>query len=594
MPTKANNLLILPVDIGKAIVEAGAVIACPLLGTEKFVDFCRKRDLSINRERLVRLERLGLFAPVFRVRTPEEDTPPFHIPIREGNNWFDKGWAWDTTGIPSDYKVPDHKNREEEGYYSIFQIDWLEPILQDMTLSVQLDSYLDRNKEEDIDWHKNGVCWMQHAEALLESSRTHEYRRSLALLCQFISNRYYPKTQTDQRTIRVSKGLLSADQWITISKLDWDWHEEVRNWDPRIAEHLFELTPEKLRHAFQGLAVSQEFFDPIAQWYPLTQFVSVNERKNLKGMALRAETLRTGTHMLRLLYRDLYGEELPHPNEVTGTIIHHIPELEVRQDTRRYLEFVANRFGVNPQPKLVLFVEGESEDAAVKKIFEGYWGCHPGILGIEIIILGGVGTATGTKREDRFQAILRLIDYLHHHQTFTFLVLDNENRATKLRERAQEAKSRHSDQRYVTRPEYIHIWNDSFEFDNFSPDEIAAAMNELVQDRAHFSSTEVANCKNAENPGRELEKLYRGKTNYDLPKVRLNEIMIEHILSGNSHQEIEDRPIIKVLKQIADLAVRNPLPTTNKSWKINQSSEYLGGLIPQPLSVETRKKGEGI
>jgi len=315
MSRKTGDLLTIPGNIGKAIVEAGALIACPLLGTDRFVDFCRERGLSIDRARLVRFERLGLFSPVFRVRTPEKDTPPFSIPIREGNNWFDKGWAWDTTGIPLNYEVPDHKNREEEGYYSIFQIDWLEPILEEMTCSVQLDSYLDRNKEEDINWHKNGTSWMQWAETVLESSRTHEHRRSLALLCQFISNRYYPKTQTDRRTIRTG-GRFFLDRWTNINAPPgWDWHEEIRNWDHRVVERLFELTPEKLRHAFQGLAVSQKFCDPIAQWYPLVQFVSVNERENLKGAALRAETLRVGAHMLRFLYRDLYGEELPHPNE---------------------------------------------------------------------------------------------------------------------------------------------------------------------------------------------------------------------------------------------------------------------------------------
>nr|VFK26953.1 MAG: hypothetical protein BECKMB1821G_GA0114241_102426 [Candidatus Kentron sp. MB] len=575
MPTKTNNLLTLPVDIGKAIIEARAVIACPLLGTDRFVDFCRKRDLSIDRTRLVRLECLGLFAPVFRVRTPEKDTPLFHIPIRENNNWFDKGWAWDTTGIPPDYEIPNHENREEEGYYSIFQIDWLDLILREMTLSVQLDNYLDSNKKESIDWQKNGVRWMQHAEALLESSRTHEYRRSLALLCQFISNRYYPKTQTDQRTIRTG-GRFFSDRWININvPLDWDWHEEVRNWDPCIAERQFDLTPEKLRHAFEGLAVAQESCDPVARWYPLVQFISINEREKLKGAALRAETLRAGAHMLRFLHKDLYGEKLPHPNEVARTIIHHIPELEIRQDTRRYLEFVTNCFAVNPQPKLVLFVEGESEDAAVKKFFEGYWGVHPGGLGIEIIVLGGVGTATGTKREDRFRAIVRLIDYLHHHQTVTFLVLDNENNANKLKKLAQR-KSKHIDQRYVTRPEYIHIWEKSFEFDNFSCDEIATAMNQLAQDRAHFSSVEVGDCKKAENPGRELEELYRKQANYELPKVRLNEILIEYILSDSLHRKIEDRPIIQVLRQVADLAGRNPFPTSNESWEFNQSCGIFG------------------
>lgn len=93
-----DKLLTLPVNAGRAIVEAGALIACPLLGTDRFIKFCRERGLSINRDRLFRLERLGLFAPGFRVRTPKKETQPFNIPVRKGNNWFTKRWAWDTTG----------------------------------------------------------------------------------------------------------------------------------------------------------------------------------------------------------------------------------------------------------------------------------------------------------------------------------------------------------------------------------------------------------------------------------------------------------------------------------------------------------------
>ncbi len=570
-----DKLLTLPVNVGRAIVEAGAVIACPLLGTDRFIKFCRERGLSIDRERLLRLERLGLFAPVFRIRTPKKDTSPFYIPARKGNNWFTKKWARDTTGIPPAYEVPDHKDRTQEGYFSAFQIDYLHIVLQEMTLQVQLDSYLDRNGEQSIDWQNNGDSWMQYAGSCLESLRAHEHRRSVALLCQFISNRYFPNTQGDQRMIQVGGGHYS-DQWISVNGFDWNWYKDVNNWKPQTAERLFDLTRDKLHHAYNGLAVAQAHCDPLERWYQLTQFVAVGERKKLKGDALRAETLRAGAHMLRLLYKDLYDDDLPNPNEVTGTIITHIPELPVRQDPRRYLEFVVNRFGLNPQPKLSLIVEGQSEEVAVQKIFEKYFGAHPGKYGIEIIVLGSVDVATGSKKEDRFRAILRLIDYLHHHQTITFLILDNENYAERLKRESRKSKSIHSKQRYVTRPEYIRIWKDALEFDNFSCSEIAAAMNELVQGYASFTSAEVAACKKDPNPGSSLQKLYQKKAQYGLQKIKLNEILIEHMMSPHSRRRIENRPIIKVLERVARLAARNPLPTMYETWEKNQASKYLG------------------
>ena len=570
-----DNLLTIPAHAGRAIVKTGAVIACSLLGTDRFVTFCNERGLSIDRERLIRFERLGLFSPIFRVREPQEDVSPFYIPVRNGNDWFAKGWAWDTTGIPSTFEVPEHNDRTQEGYYSIFQLDYLHIVLSEMTIRIQLDSYLDSAKDKTIDWQKRGERWMQHAESCSKSLLVHEYRRSKALLCQFISNRYFPETQGDQRIIQIGGGYYS-DNWISVSGSGWDWHEEVRNWNPVAVESLFDLTPEKLRHAYEGLALAQSSCDPLSSWYQLTQFVSMQERRRLKGDALRAETLRVGSHMLRLLHKDLYGEELPHPNEVGRTVIIHMPELEVRQDARRHLEFVVNRFGLNPQPKLSLFVEGEGEDIAVRKIFSECFGIHPGMCGIEIIVLGGVGTATGTKKEDRFRAILRLLDYLHHHQTFTFLILDNENYANKLKVETRKAKSKLSEQRYVTRPEYIRIWKDSFEFDNFSCSEIATAMNELAQGRASFSSANVIVCKSAKNPGAALTELYHKRTNYDLPKIKLNEVLIEYMLSGKTRRKIGNRPIIKVLERVVRLATRNPFPIMHKDWEHNQVSKYFG------------------
>ena len=572
--TSNEKLLTIPDKAGRAIVESSAVLACRLLGTDDFVKFCSKRGLNINRQRLIRLERLSLFAPIFRVRTPKGKAEPFHIPIRKGNNWFTKRWAYDTTCVPQSHDVPVHTDRDHEGYYSVFQIDYLQVVLMELTLQISLDDYLDHRDGPPIDWQKKGIDLMEVAGQIASGLRDHEYRRAIALLCQQISNRYYPQTQGDMRTIQIRSGH-SSDFWVSVNARDWDWDDEVLRWDPKKTEKLYGLTPEKLRHAYKTLAIAQARCDPIEHWYLLTQFISLREREKLKGDALRAETLRAGAHMFRLLYKDLYEEELPHPNEVTKTIRLNIPEIEIRRDVRRYLEFVTNRFGINPQPKLSLIVEGQSEEAAVIQIFEEYYGIHPGTIGIEIIVLGGVDVATGNKK-DSFRAIFRLIDYLHHHQTITFLILDNENYASHLKKEARTAKSIHNDRRYVTRLNYIKIWKESFEFDNFSCTEIAAALNELAQGYATFTTKEVTGVKKLSNPGSELTKLYHKKTSYDLPKIKLGEILVRNMMSPSAKRKIESRPIIKTLNRVECLAVRNPLPITHKVWKANQESKYLG------------------
>ena len=108
-------LLTVPPRAGRTIVEAGAVFARPLLGTDPFAKFCSDRGLAIDRKRLIRLERLGLFAPVFRVRTPRKPTGQFRIPPTTGENWFSKRWARDTTAIPRETCRPGAHRSDPRG-----------------------------------------------------------------------------------------------------------------------------------------------------------------------------------------------------------------------------------------------------------------------------------------------------------------------------------------------------------------------------------------------------------------------------------------------------------------------------------------------
>ena len=218
------------------------------------------------------------------------------------------------------YITPNYNDRNQEGYYSIFQIHNLDLVLGEMTRKIELDAFLDSNADKRTAWQIKGDRLMHDAEERLEHRTVDEYCRSVPLLCQYISNRYYPQTQSDLRTIRTEMGWYQ-DQWICGYGPDLDWREEARKWGPQVTARLFNLTPEKLRHAYNGLSSTQADCDPLENWYKLTQFISIDKRKRLKGDALRAETLRAGALMLGLLHKDLYDEDLPLPNEVYGTII---------------------------------------------------------------------------------------------------------------------------------------------------------------------------------------------------------------------------------------------------------------------------------
>jgi hypothetical protein len=584
--TGQTPLLALPPNAGRRIVEDGAVFCAYLLGMDKFVSYCKERDVKITAERLTRLERLGRFGPIFRARYPDEDVPHFRLPIRAENNWFEKGWAWDTTHPGQGYDVPNARAEEHEAYYSIFQLDELRTELTNLSINVELDWMLEPGAL-DRNWNDRAAEWVQMASFETIDRRTREFRRAIAFLCQMISERYYPYARSDQRRMQTGRTRF-YDAWLSGDSLG-EWEDVARNWDPNRAAEFFDLTSATLQHAYETLAVSQTFIDPLEQWQQLVQFVNIRERDRLKDKALLAENIRGGAIMLRKFYEHLYDQKLPVPHEVTGQIITHTPELEIRKDTRRYLEFVANRFHLNPQPLVALFVEGPTEARAIDIIFEKVFASHPGTYGIEVIVLGGVDNATGSK-EDSYRAIFRLLDYLHHHQTITYIILDNERFARKLKAQAKSAKSIHYRNRMVTRPDHIKVWNIAFEFDNFTDSEIAKALVQISAGKCRACTGDVTLCRKAKDAGAALKNLYQDRVASKLDKMKLMETLIETMLSPTCRTKLKNRPIIKTLEKVSRLGARNPLPLRLDWWEENQLSSYLGTRRRRPKKLPRAKR----
>lgn len=588
-PTSQPNLLTIPPRAAVLLLRNGGVHHCPPLRSEEFLQFCTLCGIAINEPRLLQFERLGIFMPLFRVYRSKA-RQPLRLPLAN-NRWFRLGYAVDCTQGET-HAVPERNGGDSEAYYSRFQIASLLFVLAQFTMSINLEEFLD-NHLNDAAWVGRGAQLRRLAKQFGKlSDYTRQFRPAIDLLCQFISDRYFPHTRSNQRTREVSQGGLKWDRWMVVGDTAWRWEQYARVWDSSVTKRAFKLTPDRLRHAYEALSLQQSHHDPLEHWYQLMQFASPRERDRLKGKAFAAQAMRGGALMLRLLYRDLYREELPDPNEVRGTILTHIPELAVRADARRHMELITNRFDLNSAPKLTLFVEGASEEAAVKTIFERFFGAHAGTHQIEVINLGGVDNATGGRKMDRFRAILRLVDYLHHHQTFTFLILDNENNARKLKEAAKSFASTLHTNRYATRPEYIKIWRSSFEFDNFSATEIAHAMTALARGNAAFSPQDIIHCKKSENPGAKLSDLYSQRTNAGLNKVDLSAALVEMMFDPETRKAPANRPLISTLAQVVRLAAKNPFPTMQEVWERNQVSSYLGRTRLR-IRRKPKKKGQG-
>jgi hypothetical protein len=254
----------------------------------------------------------------------------------------------------------------------------------------------------------------------------------------------------------------------------------------------------------------------------------------------------------------------------------------VIDDPLRHLELVVNNYNLNPRPKLILLVEGNGEEREIPRLFEELLGCKPSSVGIEIRGLGGVGEFTGQKRRDKYGALEKFIDDHHHRQTVVYLILDNEDRVAQVKRNLVNAPSKLFPERRVTKDDYIRVWEQSIEFDNFSDAELAEALSAVSEGRYVFAPEELAACRAAHRVGSgdPLSGLYRTKLDFDLPKRKLLSVLVSRMLANRGHEfdekHVGKRPLVRLLESVLDLAVMNPWPTTRETWEENQRSGYLG------------------
>lgn len=613
-----QNGLFMPQLVAASIVDREAYRACPLLSSDNFVSFCRDRRLNIHVDRLRHLERLGLFLPILRVYRfditvkiefvdggqryrdlgelkPGEawdgdvltELARFDFGRRFIQSWLEEGYAWDPRGPSSSHAATiDTDARRHEAYYSQFQIFELELLLSALTATVNIEWALRPDGSIDPDWGDN--LKPQFSEFAVEIAKTFASNSAneISVISQIISDRYYPKTQTDERRVIVPGGHSGFHSW--------DWYEFARHWDaPRVAAELY-LSKEEVRRLYERVFLSYRTIDPLENWRGLVRFVAVAKRQQLKGDALRALTLGEMARMFRLFYQDAFGERLDPHEEFGGTVIHRTPDIAVEDDPLRALELVANNFGVNPKPQLVLFVEGATELAVVPLLFDRLYATTPGVLGIELVSVGGVSNATGGK-DSSYSALWRLIDYLHHHQTIAFVLLDNEGLApVNIGKGLRRAHSIHFPDRRVTRPDYVKLWKLSLEMDNFNDAELAKALTQYAGGQAKFKAADVKVCReSAKGPlkkntkMRTLDVLHEERTGKNLNKPQFGRLLIDFMFDSATKRKPEHRPIVKFLAKVGERAAKNPQPVTHAIWEYNQRTGYFGTL--RPGAVARRK-----
>ena len=590
----------------KTIIENEWFIVCDLLPSDGFIKFCRSRGINTSREQLEQLEKLKLLYPIARVRFPNvtvkfeysedrrtyrylgvleegeawsgetrEDYAAFSFTRREAEDWLKNGWLWDpqSRDFESWSEFLEKGEPRVESYYSMFQCLPLYHLCQDLTIRVEGEWWGTYSREE---VQQTGQQMVGRAQARIESIQKNAYPWArIALICQAISNRYYPKTQSDRRALSISQ------RW---PYHDWHWQEYCRKWNAEAVQQLLDVSIEDLKTLQERTARDARAIDPLEHWYSLIRFVSVDQRARLKDNALLAQTFYTIEEMLRLFYRDLMGVSLYPPDESRGWRRSDFYGEGVPENELQYLEFLTNQYHLNPRPRLLLFIEGECERQEVPRIARELLGCPLERVGIQVESLIGIGEA---------KKLERLIDHYHYRQTIVYLMLDNENKAKRWRNRLLRAKSKFPDvPGTITKSEYVFVWEKSFEFDNFSDDEIAAAMTKVAGKRYEFTAGEVAQARAKFGQQRDrLSGLYKQRLGYDLNKPRLAETLVQAMLdnpAGEFNAEgMPKRPITAKVWEIIQLAAKNYQPIRLKDWQATQQGEFIRGTKEGPRTPKS-------
>lgn len=569
----------------KYIIDNDLYVCCPLLTTNSFIRFCKERRVVVKREQLERFDELGVFKPIARVEFPKikresstgdvfEEYARLWFMKDQAKSWLEENLLWDPLSKPFKlWEIFDNEMEQQraECYYSLFQVYPLNTLLNLTGMQLRAEWWISYSDEQIKDMTNKIKNWATKSISAYQKGQ--DKRQTLAYICQILSNRYYPKTQSDRRSYQIP---LSMDHH------KWDWFNYCSTWDANKVLNDIGMTVEELKRLHEHLTVNTCHIDPLERWYGLVSFVSLDKKKRLKGSALLAQTLYSMSEMIRFFLQDLTREDLPEPNESLHWRKDKFYGEGVTKNELLYLEFLTNQFRLNPRPKLILIVEGNGEAEQLPRLSLELFGYPFSKMGVDVFNLKGVDEFTGKKKTDKYGALEKFIDDHHKRQTIVFVVLDNEGRASKIKEKLTNTPSKFHPNRTITKPDLIHLWNKSIEFDNFTHKEIALAMTELCEDRYHFKDTEIALCE--EGYGRResnpLGQLYKEKLDYELRKTELLSILFRFILENRDKEFDEEkqpkRPVVKVMKKLIELAVRNYQPTCKETQDKNQYSGFLG------------------
>jgi len=295
-------------------------------------------------------------------------------------------------------------------------------------------------------------------------------------------------------------------------------------------------------------------------------------------------------------------------------------------DKYKRLFYLSNSFKLDYQPRVIVFVEGKTEEEILPKIFKWYYGTMPDSLGIEFIDFKGVDQLLSTsknaeelrdflidiqiktkqkglsnKERETLNQIIRnlkkvdivisnwtsFLSYnLEKWQILPFFLSDNEGNVKHFLEAG--APIRFKGKNYNIPQEWRFLWGvdnhnipfmgDNYELANFSDHEIATAINEILESDIK------------EEKIQELRISERGINNVLDPGIKKNKIEINKKLFSNmvaNYKKDKDdslfkKPIFNVINKIYNLAAMGTFASPGDRRVELMNINYIEKILSKP------------
>lgn len=293
-------------------------------------------------------------------------------------------------------------------------------------------------------------------------------------------------------------------------------------------------------------------------------------------------------------------------------------------DTYKRLFYLVNDFGLNYQPRIIVFVEGPTAEIILPEFFEWYCGGRPEHFGIEFVNLEGIDKLLSTSRiaedlkkliyeiqkaiEDKavpkryIEKLTKLIKKLkstdiiisnftsfisynlEKWQITPIFIADDEGNIKHFLE--AENPIRYDDQNYNVPSDWKFLWGvdnedkpfrgSSFEFSNYNDEEISSAVGEVLGEEIEKNLI-----KSRRDEGVGIKKI--SDKIFGIKKIEINKILCRNLLTKldkSKEDDLIERPVFKIIKKIYEMAAFNYLPV-DRQVEINNNTwikEILRGI----------------